>query len=247
MLIDSGVLVTRQLALSARISNSVKYDQRMPYIRRSRWVEVQGAGTPWLVDQQQLHDQTYKSVICCEDGDSLRKGPELLDNAVSSSGRRLKGLWGLSSSSSSGADVRQQPEGYASAAGLSGFSVDVAAGFSSTGSWGAEGTNGSGANAADPAPAAAGASPLYPAVPLTLEEYLAASAALPIGKASAVRVAAAVRWRASMKAGVKAAAAVAAAGSGGQQCRLVDIMERNYTEGFLWQVKQAQQQQQSTR
>ncbi|WIA20223.1 hypothetical protein OEZ85_006065 [Tetradesmus obliquus] len=53
-LVDAGVLVTPQLEVSAQLSNTVKQANRMPYVRRSRWVEVQGAGSPWQLSGEEL-------------------------------------------------------------------------------------------------------------------------------------------------------------------------------------------------
>jgi hypothetical protein len=68
-LVDSGVLVTRQLELSAKLSNTVKQANRMPYVRRSRWVEVQGAGSPWQFTVEELAQRTYPALACCTEPD----------------------------------------------------------------------------------------------------------------------------------------------------------------------------------
>jgi hypothetical protein len=65
--VDAGVLVTPQLELSAQLSNTVKQANRMPYVRRSRWVEVQGAGSPWQFSAEELARRTYPALACCDE------------------------------------------------------------------------------------------------------------------------------------------------------------------------------------
>jgi hypothetical protein len=86
-LVDAGVLVTPQLELSAQLSNTVKQANRMPYVRRSRWVEVQGAGSPWQLNAEELAQKAYSSIACCEEPASRNStgvlGSATLGSAVS--------------------------------------------------------------------------------------------------------------------------------------------------------------------
>jgi hypothetical protein len=66
VLVDSGILVTHQFELSNKISRDVQHSKRMPYIRRSNWVEVQGAGSPWHMSSEELRNHTYRQVTCCD-------------------------------------------------------------------------------------------------------------------------------------------------------------------------------------
>jgi hypothetical protein len=66
VLVDSGVLLTHDLAVSLRVTPLVRAADRAPYIRRSRWVEVQGSGFSWDLDPVAVQ-QTKESVQCCVD------------------------------------------------------------------------------------------------------------------------------------------------------------------------------------
>lgn len=65
-LIDAGVLLSHDLDVTAKFTLLVKAADRAPYIRRSRWVEVQGAGSPWELDGNSLRD-SYRATQCCQD------------------------------------------------------------------------------------------------------------------------------------------------------------------------------------
>lgn len=241
-LMDSGVLVTRQLQLSARISNSVQQAQRMPYIRRSRWLEVQGAGSPWLLSQQQLRDRTYKSVACC--GHSSAKGRKTTGSATGNSGMQSAGVHsslGLSDTEGFSNGVQGRVSSIVNTPSLVPISL-ASTGLSSTGlntgsaikflsslyySTVAAGTDSGGDLSA--------ANISYPSRGLSVENFLAAAAVMPVGRAAVGQVAAAIRLPTADT------GAVAAAGAGVQQCVPMDVMARNFTEGFLWQLAQERQ------
>lgn len=67
-LIDAGVIVSPQLEAARRLSTAVAHQQRMPWVRRSRWVEVLGGGDVWRLSREQLAQQAYRSVACCGEG-----------------------------------------------------------------------------------------------------------------------------------------------------------------------------------
>jgi hypothetical protein len=66
VLMDAGVLLTRDLDVSVRFTPLIKAAERAPYIRRSRWVEVQGSGNPWELHDSNSWQQAYKKIQCCQ-------------------------------------------------------------------------------------------------------------------------------------------------------------------------------------
>jgi hypothetical protein len=66
VLIDTGVLLTHDQDVIVKFTPLIKAAERAPYIRRSRWVEVQGSGTPWELHDSNAWQQTYKKIQCCQ-------------------------------------------------------------------------------------------------------------------------------------------------------------------------------------
>lgn len=64
ILIDAGVLLTHYLDVAAKFTPLIKAADRAPFIRRSRWVEVEGSGSPWDYDATSLQS-SYKATQCC--------------------------------------------------------------------------------------------------------------------------------------------------------------------------------------
>lgn len=241
VLADPGVLVTRQLELSARISNSVKQAERMPYIRRSRWLEVQGSGSPWLLSQQQLRERTYRSVTCCDkSSDELAQAfvsalddTAFLDSRFGTGTGDLADLLsgvhrgdGSSVGSHGTAAIKSSSTAPQSGSAME-FINNLYHGSEAVGTKGITFTH-TGNNVP-----AAGIS--YQIGRLGVEDFVAAAEGLPVGRATVGQVNAATRLRAAGTWGMAAAADM-------QQCTVGDIIARNFTEGFLWQVKQQWQQ-----
>jgi hypothetical protein len=120
-LVDSGVLVTKQLELSTKLSNTVKQANRMPYVRRSRWVEVQGAGSPWQFTAEELAQRTYPALACCsepderlDDGDGVAKSGSVDSSAVQLQwqGQQLSLEQLLATAAAGGSSVQQQCQAY---------------------------------------------------------------------------------------------------------------------------------------
>lgn len=65
VLLDAGVLLTHDLDVSVKFTPLIKAAERAPYIRRSRWVEVQGSGNPWELHESASWQQVYKKIQCC--------------------------------------------------------------------------------------------------------------------------------------------------------------------------------------
>jgi hypothetical protein len=65
ILIDAGLLLTHDLDVAAKFTPLIKAADRAPFIRRSRWVEVEGSGSPWDHDINSLKN-SYKAMQCCE-------------------------------------------------------------------------------------------------------------------------------------------------------------------------------------
>lgn len=69
VLLDAGVLLTHDLDVAVKFTPLVRAADRAPFIRRSRWVEVQGSGSPWQLDTlggSKLQQQSYKAIQCCQ-------------------------------------------------------------------------------------------------------------------------------------------------------------------------------------
>lgn len=64
--IDAGIVLTHDLDVSVKFTQLIKAADRAPYLRRSRWVEVQGSGHPWEV-QGAGWQQVYQSLQCCKE------------------------------------------------------------------------------------------------------------------------------------------------------------------------------------
>lgn len=86
VLMDSGVLLTHDLNVSAKFTGLIKAAERAPFIRRSRWVEVQGSGSPWEVADASSWQQAYKSIQCCD-------SPALQQRPAQSSRLRYRAQW----------------------------------------------------------------------------------------------------------------------------------------------------------
>jgi hypothetical protein len=69
--IDAGVLLTHDLDVSVKFTPLIKAADRAPYLRRSRWVEVQGSGSPWEMTESGWQE-VYRNMQCCKGGDAGR-------------------------------------------------------------------------------------------------------------------------------------------------------------------------------
>jgi hypothetical protein len=77
ILIDAGVLLTHDLDVAAKFTPLIKAADRAPFIRRSRWVEVEGSGSPWGHDVISLQN-SYKAMQCCEQPQQQEQGHLLI-------------------------------------------------------------------------------------------------------------------------------------------------------------------------
>jgi hypothetical protein len=66
VMLDAGLLASHDLDVASKVSPLLKATERAPYIRRSRWVEVQGAGFEWDLSAVSLR-HTQQALQCCTD------------------------------------------------------------------------------------------------------------------------------------------------------------------------------------
>eukprot|EP00775_Hariotina_reticulata_P006876 gene6875-7092_t len=119
-LVDSGILVTHQYELSNKISRGVQHSKRMPYIRRSSWVEVQGGGSPWHMSREELRSHTYPQVTCCDgSSDMARNGtaPDALQWSSGAAAAVIEQVAGVASGQHSAPGARAEAELAAAVAG----------------------------------------------------------------------------------------------------------------------------------
>jgi len=64
VMIDAGVLLTRDLDVNVKFTPLIRAADRAPFVRRSRWVEVLGSGSAWELDSSSLRE-SYKTIQCC--------------------------------------------------------------------------------------------------------------------------------------------------------------------------------------
>jgi hypothetical protein len=109
------------LELSAKLSNTVKQANRMPYVRRSRWVEVQGAGSPWQFTAEELTQRTYPALACCSDpdegiaGDGVAKPGSVYNSSAVQlpwQGQQLSLEQLLATAAAGGSSAQQQCQAY---------------------------------------------------------------------------------------------------------------------------------------
>lgn len=83
ILIDAGVLLTHDLDVAAKFTPLIKAADRAPFIRRSRWVEVEGSGSPWDHDTSTLQG-SHQAMQCCEEPNQQQQQgqPLIVDEMV---------------------------------------------------------------------------------------------------------------------------------------------------------------------